>query len=750
MRHVDRHAPDNAARKHLTMRLGHRLQGKTRADDRQDGVETRPLREGKRAATGLDLFVEGARSEHRASERCTFAHEGPEVELDTRMVEGTHDDDGSFRCERREVARDVRRPYELENHVHRARETRRHNRSVEATSAHNHHVIGTDRPKVSRHVFTTRRGPHLRSERACDAQRHGANSARRRVNEDALTSRDATARHERVVGGDEGFGQRTGNGKAYGLGHARTKSLVDHKRLSVRPAAHDRHDPSPHLELRAGLAHRIDDARKFQSRNVRRGPGRRRVTPQALEQVGAIHRRRHDPHAHLATHVLRLLTLDESETVDAHEFTDRHRSHGARSSRAAPRCEGLSANAPQSERTPLHERRIRARTWDAMFGWFKNKSSDDDDSTALVPVASADPDAPRDDYETALETVGSMLRSIARGAFTIEDDTAEDIAQRFEDWAQHILIQTPPPDRTLDEGDENRSFPRDWLALRRIVTDHRRREHDYVVETVGGLRGAVWAFVDSLHRVMTMVAASDKQVGSNLERLKDVARGGTPEMLQKEVMSVVREIETVIDERQKKQHSQTRDLGSRIRNVSHQLAETRSPASLDPMTRLYNRKSVEEHLHQLVELSDLFEQQISVAYFDIDGMKTINEVYGQPTGDLLLRKLADMVARAFPQRTDFAARFEGDAFVVVQNETSLKDARRLAERFMQQARIVHVKRGDREVHGTFSGGIAQLEPGESPKGLIDRTMRAARRAYDGGGDRVLEAGPAIIEPKEAS
>jgi diguanylate cyclase (GGDEF)-like protein len=383
-----------------------------------------------------------------------------------------------------------------------------------------------------------------------------------------------------------------------------------------------------------------------------------------------------------------------------------------------------------------------------MFGWFKNKGGDDE-SAALATVPTNDPDAPRDDYETALETVGSMLRSIARGAFTNVVDTAEDLSRRFEDWAQHILIQTPPPDRPLEEGDENRSFPRDWLALRRIVTDHRRREHDYVVETVGGLRGAVWAFVDSLHRVMTMVAASDKQVGSNLERLKDVARGGSPEMLQREVMSVVREIETVIDDRQKKQRSQTRDLGSRIRNVSHQLSETRSPASIDTMTRLFNKKSVEEHLQQLIELSDLFEQQVSIAYFDIDGMRTINEAYGQPTGDLLLRKLADMVARAFPQRTDFAARYDGDAFLVVQNETPLKDARRLAERFMQQARVVHVKRGDREVHATFSGGLAQLEPGESAKGFIDRTARAARRAYDGGGDRVLDAGPAIVEPKDA-
>jgi len=383
-----------------------------------------------------------------------------------------------------------------------------------------------------------------------------------------------------------------------------------------------------------------------------------------------------------------------------------------------------------------------------MFGWFKNKSSDDDDSSAIAVVPSSDPDAPRDDYETALETVGSMLRSIARSAFTIEDDSADDIQRRFEDWAQHILIQTPPPDRTIEEGEENRSFPRDWLALRRVVQDHRRREHDYVVDTVGGLRGAVWAFVDSLHRVMGMVAASDKQVGSNLDRLKDVARGGSPELLRSEVMSVVREIETVIEERQKKQKAQTRDLGSRIRNVSHQLQETRSAASIDPMTRLYNKKSLEEHLSQLIELSDLFEQQVCVAFFDIDGMRGINEAYGQPTGDLMLRKLADMLARAFPQRTDFVARYEADAFVVVQNETPLKDARRLAERFMQQARVVHVKRGDREVHATFSGGLALLEPGESAKGLLERTARTAKRAYDGGGDRVLDAGPAIIEPKE--
>ena len=60
---------------------------------------------------------------------------------------------------------------------------------------------------------------------------------------------------------------------------------------------------------------------------------------------------------------------------------------------------------------------------------------------------------------------------------------------------------------------------------------------------------------------------------------------------------------------------------------------------------------------------------------DADHFKKINDNFGHPVGDLMLKQLADCCIRMFPRKTDFVARYGGEEFVIILQETSLEVAK---------------------------------------------------------------------------
>jgi diguanylate cyclase (GGDEF)-like protein len=127
----------------------------------------------------------------------------------------------------------------------------------------------------------------------------------------------------------------------------------------------------------------------------------------------------------------------------------------------------------------------------------------------------------------------------------------------------------------------------------------------------------------------------------------------------------------------------------------------------DPLTGLRNRRALDEALESMFAMQTRYGQPFSVAIFDIDYFKRINDEYGHVRGDRVLRTVATILDNC-ARSTDIVARFGGEEFVIVMPQTELAGACLLTERLRHA--VAHDKIAELPV--TISGGVAMAKDGE--------------------------------------
>ena len=174
-------------------------------------------------------------------------------------------------------------------------------------------------------------------------------------------------------------------------------------------------------------------------------------------------------------------------------------------------------------------------------------------------------------------------------------------------------------------------------------------------------------------------------------------------------------------------------------------------ATRDGLTGVLNRAYV---LHRLEhELLDCAQNDWDLAFvlFDVDHFKKVNDTYGHPAGDEVLRR-AGKILRETARRQDILGRYGGEEFCIVMPqqdlEGGLKAANRVREAFEKATIEVPVSDGKTTISVTISGGVANLIQYKTSEGLIKAADEALYRAKQGGRNRI-ELAPVDPPPEEA-
>ena len=174
------------------------------------------------------------------------------------------------------------------------------------------------------------------------------------------------------------------------------------------------------------------------------------------------------------------------------------------------------------------------------------------------------------------------------------------------------------------------------------------------------------------------------------------------------------------------------ELMHRNKELEKANATIRSLMNQDSLTKLANRRSLQEAIDKSISFSKRTEQPLSVVLCDLDRFKGVNDNFGHSAGDEVLSAFGGLLG-ASCRKEDTPARYGGEEFVLLLPNTALKAAVEFAERVRARTETLRVPSG---ATITVSFGVTQFKPEDSPDSLLTRADAALYLAKEGGRNRV--------------
>ena len=163
-------------------------------------------------------------------------------------------------------------------------------------------------------------------------------------------------------------------------------------------------------------------------------------------------------------------------------------------------------------------------------------------------------------------------------------------------------------------------------------------------------------------------------------------------------------------------------------------------AHYDSLTGIYNRGTFFAECRRELSRCARGGPGFSLAVFDLDHFKLVNDRYGHPVGDRVLRAFAE-VLRASLRKHDTVGRYGGEEFALLMPNTGKDTAARVAERVRREVEARGVTADGRRIEVTVSGGVAAYgADGEDWDTLLSAADTALYTAKDGGRNRIIMAG----------
>lgn len=174
----------------------------------------------------------------------------------------------------------------------------------------------------------------------------------------------------------------------------------------------------------------------------------------------------------------------------------------------------------------------------------------------------------------------------------------------------------------------------------------------------------------------------------------------------------------------------------RLDEVQHRLKKL---ASIDELTNIRNRRTIMKRLGDEFQRATRLDEPFCLIVLDIDHFKNINDTYGHPFGDRVLKQVADLMRKDL-RRYDILGRIGGEEFLILSPGTHLEEAVHLAERVISTVRESRITDGDKEIRITMSAGVTALQSDDSSvETLLKRADDALYEAKGKGRDRVIAA-----------
>ena len=247
-----------------------------------------------------------------------------------------------------------------------------------------------------------------------------------------------------------------------------------------------------------------------------------------------------------------------------------------------------------------------------------------------------------------------------------------------------------------------------------------------------------------LHEAARLMAGRsssfNEQVMASSEKLNSFVQLDDIRQLKRQLADEVNLLRAAVEEKQRRDAEASATLTQRLKVLQRQLDKVEEEASLDPLTKIANRGAFDRALASMIRYAREHHTALSMAMFDIDHFKRINDTHGHPVGDRVLLCAAQWLAKGL-RSSDFIARYGGEEFAVLfPNARSAEIEKRVCQVIAEIAgRSFEYEAADgkRAVQFTVSAGVTELTGNDTAEDLVKRADEALYDAKRNGRNRVV-------------
>lgn len=177
----------------------------------------------------------------------------------------------------------------------------------------------------------------------------------------------------------------------------------------------------------------------------------------------------------------------------------------------------------------------------------------------------------------------------------------------------------------------------------------------------------------------------------------------------------------------------TRYAQERVRSLTDELQRQ---ASTDPVTGLANRRALEERLDVEHARAQRTGQNYCLLMVDLDHFKAVNDRYGHPTGDRILKEVAELM-RDQLRAIDLVGRWGGEEFLVLLPETGFEGGHRVAEKIRARIERTEFEGAGQPFGLTLTVGFASCGANEAMRWCLKRADDALLRGKEANRNQVV-------------
>lgn len=260
------------------------------------------------------------------------------------------------------------------------------------------------------------------------------------------------------------------------------------------------------------------------------------------------------------------------------------------------------------------------------------------------------------------------------------------------------------------------------------------REHR-IGESLQAIRCILMALADAMQHIDEAASTSSLTLSQARDALN---RTGLPDDVKQTAALLVAQIDRVIagNNTLRAELARSREV---LQTQQQVIDSLRTEVRVDKMTQFANRAHFDERLDDLLRSNRRADDGFFLLLVDVDNFKAINDNYGHPAGDRILKGVAFKLKNAL-RESDFVARFGGDEFAIILVKANRHAATGIAWKLCQEIRDSRFLLDGNDIQVTVSIGAAEALPEDSPDTLIKRADAALYDVKESGrnGVRIAE------------